>query len=57
MGQEERRFWIGTHHGKLGIQGWVHAEFELRGVCAAGCAWYSAGDGGGELVWDAAVAG
>ena len=57
MGREERRFWIGTYHGELGIEGWVHAKFELRGACAAGCAWHSAGDGGGELVWDATVAG
>jgi len=43
-----------THHGKLGVEGWVDAEFELRRAAATTCA-----DGaghGGELVWDAAVA-
>ena len=53
-GREER---IGTHHGKLGIEGWIDAKFELGGARAAGCAWDTAGNGGGELVWDAAVAG
>ena len=57
MGREESDFWTGTHHGKLGIEGWAHDELELRGTRAAWCAWHSAGNGGGELVWDAVVTG
>ena len=44
-----------THHGKLGIETRVDAKFELRRASAARCT--HGPRHGGELVWDAAVAG
>jgi hypothetical protein len=50
---EERR--ETANHGKLGVEAWIDAKFELRWDASAGCV-RSAGHGR-ELIWDAAVAG